>query len=321
MMIEKPTIVFIISHGHSGSTVLDKVIGNHKDGFSAGELLHYSRLYDSDKVFCGCSRHYIVCPFWQDVTKELVNSEHISNKDLSHLFNTYFIMVLRKSWLTDSLRLLLGYLGVSSFLKEEHTKAIENTGHLYDVLFRKTKAKYIVDSGKSADRAFFLSRVLKDTYDFKFIHLIRDGRAVLGSFHRKEIVFNLKGEDGTIEHKKKKRKVNPRRIVWSWILRNIYSSFFLWTTPSRNKARILYEDFTRSPDEIIKNLIHKFGLPQDGNRTALAGSENHMMGGHAARVNATEVRNSKPTWKEKVPSGMQRYFSRYAGWLNKFYGY
>jgi hypothetical protein len=63
------TIVAIASAGHSGSTLLDLLIGNHSRITSAGEMNRVS-LYAADRA-CACGEPVASCPYWERVRRTL----------------------------------------------------------------------------------------------------------------------------------------------------------------------------------------------------------------------------------------------------------
>jgi hypothetical protein len=59
------TLVLIASAGHSGSTLLDLLLGNHSMVSSAGEMNRLS-LHAPDRV-CACGATVTACPYWNQV--------------------------------------------------------------------------------------------------------------------------------------------------------------------------------------------------------------------------------------------------------------
>ena len=62
------TIVYIMGRGHSGSTILDLVMGNHEEMRTVGELTNGFRVAG---VLCSCGARLDECEFWRDVRAEL----------------------------------------------------------------------------------------------------------------------------------------------------------------------------------------------------------------------------------------------------------
>jgi len=71
---EPATLILIASAGHSGSTLLDLLIGNHPMVSSAGEMNRLT-LHAADRV-CACGATVTSCSYWNDVRAALSKSRH-----------------------------------------------------------------------------------------------------------------------------------------------------------------------------------------------------------------------------------------------------
>jgi hypothetical protein len=61
-------VIFILGSGHSGSTLLDLMLGAHKLAFSAGELSKLWGYSGPDvKKTCACGQRIADCDFWNEV--------------------------------------------------------------------------------------------------------------------------------------------------------------------------------------------------------------------------------------------------------------
>jgi len=68
--VEAPIrVLYIAGEGHSGSTFLDIMLGNHPDVFGAGELSNLPRGGWIDNEYCTCGRQANDCPFWSYVRR------------------------------------------------------------------------------------------------------------------------------------------------------------------------------------------------------------------------------------------------------------
>ena len=71
--LPKPTVVYITSRGHSGSTLLSLMLGGHPKVVSGGELKMLINPKSESKL---CSCHFVTperCPFWSEVQRHVVN--------------------------------------------------------------------------------------------------------------------------------------------------------------------------------------------------------------------------------------------------------
>ena len=85
-MVKK--LVYIASLGHSGSTLLDLVLGSHSKYIGLGEIAQVLKDSKDDflktrKVRCSCGEFMNDCEFWSPVTTRIAAS---SNKDMTRLY-------------------------------------------------------------------------------------------------------------------------------------------------------------------------------------------------------------------------------------------
>ena len=62
-------LVLIASAGHSGSTLLDLLLGNHSGVSSAGEMNRLT-LYPEERL-CACGATVAQCPYWSGIRAQL----------------------------------------------------------------------------------------------------------------------------------------------------------------------------------------------------------------------------------------------------------
>jgi hypothetical protein len=80
-----PTVIFIAGEGHSGSTLLDLLIGSHSEVVSAGELMRLAFAGSTRKDTgeqCTCGATTEVCGYWRAVNTELGTSAGLSIETL-----------------------------------------------------------------------------------------------------------------------------------------------------------------------------------------------------------------------------------------------
>jgi len=112
MKNNKIKVVFIAGSSHSGSTLLDKVIGSHPNGISLGEIyLTYKRFKDKPEQFdnqkCSCGVNGSNCLFWQKIFTIWTEKNAKSYNQAYSLLLDHFITVYGKqAFLIDSSKYL-----------------------------------------------------------------------------------------------------------------------------------------------------------------------------------------------------------------------
>ena len=62
-----PTVLYLGGAGRSGSTLLERMLGQLPDAVAVGEIVHLVRRGLLDDEDCGCGCPFSVCPFWTKV--------------------------------------------------------------------------------------------------------------------------------------------------------------------------------------------------------------------------------------------------------------
>ena len=83
-MEKKLNIIYIGGNGHSGSTLLDIIIGNDKKCFSAGELINVTRKGILEE-YCSCKEKVQNCEVWCDVLRRWDKKRSISREEYEKL--------------------------------------------------------------------------------------------------------------------------------------------------------------------------------------------------------------------------------------------
>src|SRR5215218_1700745 len=68
--------LYVMGRGHSGSTILDILLGGGAAVESVGELVSGLRRYDG-KERCACGRPMRGCPFWAEVRRRFEAEGHL----------------------------------------------------------------------------------------------------------------------------------------------------------------------------------------------------------------------------------------------------
>lgn len=138
-MENKINIVYIISNGHSGSTLADLLIASHPKVTGVGEIKRFHHyVSQKDTQYCTCGELISNCPLWSQVLKNLTHDYSLPVDS-----ETYFE---------------------------------PRNADLFEEINRINSTTWIVDSSKTTGR---LDQLLNsDRFNVMILHLIRDGRAV-----------------------------------------------------------------------------------------------------------------------------------------------
>jgi SAM-dependent methyltransferase len=168
------SVVFIGGYARTGSTLLDRLLGQIQGFESFGEVRHvWDRGFLGNQL-CGCGAPFRDCPFWREVVDvafggfERVNALEISTLKGSVDGFWNIPRILTGGWTASHRRQVGGYR--------------EALASLYSGMQRVSGARYLVDSTKDPQHAYMLRSI--PGFDVRFVHLVRDSRPVAFSWGR-----------------------------------------------------------------------------------------------------------------------------------------
>ncbi|MDJ1172839.1 sulfotransferase family protein [Roseofilum capinflatum] len=164
-------VVFVISMGRSGSTLVELMIGSHPDAFSLGEISKLPQMVQKGRDFW----YPEDSTFWLDNFTKAELKQFAAGMS-NHRLHRYIPLKLE--------RLVREWLGNDEILNP------------YTILFSKTKQSILTDSSKEVS---WISNKLKarefrqNKIDAYLLYNVRDGRAVINSYLRfkKDSIENL----------------------------------------------------------------------------------------------------------------------------------
>jgi len=313
-MKQENRIIYICGSGHSGSTLLDLILGSHSQIMSLGEIGQFSR-YFRDNESCTCGAFVLQCEFWRAVRKNLLLS---FGQDLFSPPPDYSVSFLpghkklkrQKSWVwrqfyCKSLT-AIGFLG-SSLLFHAGVKFAPSVSKglayniaLFNAVTQASHAKYLVDSSKSWFR--MKSLYLWKPKSIKIIYLVRDGRGVVYSHIRKQ------GISAALAAQRWARTQKSNL----WMLRSI---------PQDHWRLVRHENLTKDPKNELSGLCDWLGLSYEPTMLNFRSIIHHTMAGNRMRFGGENKIVNLELWRSGLSAYDLNTFAQIAGKLNKFFGY
>jgi len=306
-------VLYIAGWGRSGSTLLDRLLGDMPVYFSLGEFRHaWARSYKNNEL-CGCGKPFRSCIFWSGVRDELEPDldpeekaclQRLCNRGLAgpELLRSWFLVETGRatpSRHADSLLRLLG--------------------KMYSTIARHSGAGILVDSSKSAPYARIIAHV--PGIDLRVLHVVRDSRAVAFSRKRKRRRPEIHWE----------RAYMPTFSVWwsacEWMAGNSLAQAVPVGTRSIPYCRLRYEDFAQDPRAVLQRTLQSLELPDqlddvfvDESRIELASA--HTVSGNPMRFKSGPLDiYHDDEWQGRMPSADRRIVSALTWPLLIRYGY
>jgi SAM-dependent methyltransferase len=268
-------IVFIGGYARTGSTLLDRLLGQI-DGFASfGELRHVWERSFLGNQLCGCGRRFLECPFWEEVARRAFGGFEPADA----------ASVLRDKRAVDSfwdIPRIVGCGGGAGYRRrlEAYTKRLDA---LYTSMQEVSGARFLVDSTKDPQHAFVLRSI--PGFDVRMVHLVRDSRPVAHSWTR------VKRRPEVVWEARDMPRHSALRSAMAWDLANVATG----AAPRLGMPYVLvrYEDLVRDPPAEIRRLAEALELgPVDlgfihGTRARLEPA--HTVAGNPIRFDEGEV--------------------------------
>jgi hypothetical protein len=233
-------VLYIAGSGRSGSTVLDRILGQLDGFFSVGEL---SNLWERGVVAgrrCGCGQPFDRCATWTAVLREAFGDGAGPNAER--------LVALARAQAGPAR--VPGVLARGVRLDDPATAEYRRTlERLYLAVQRVSGCRVIVDSSKSPVYAELLATI--PAVDLYLVHLVRDPRATAYSFLRRKALPDF-GDDRLM------RRQPPLVSARRWDLWQTTTEL-LWRRKPGRYLRLRYEDFVRRPQQGVRRVLALVG--------------------------------------------------------------
>jgi hypothetical protein len=270
-----PAVVFIAGSGRSGSTLLERTLGEMPGFVNVGELIDLFRREASRAERCGCGRQFADCPFWAGVgerafagwTDPLLADVHPLQR-----------RVAQQRYLP---RLLLMPLAGRAFRADVATYGACYAS-VYRAIAAEAGAPCVVDASKWPVQALALHR---GGIDVRVIHLVRDVRGVA--------------------HSLTKRAKKPAATAARWV--SYQGQAGLLGRCGVPVTRMRYEDFVSQPRRAVETALTELGLPYRPAHLDHIGdvhvtlSASHGIHGNPSRFGSGEVTlRADESWRDRM---------------------
>jgi hypothetical protein len=237
--------IYIMGRAHSGSTILDVLLGNSERIHSVGELV--SGIGSADYL-CSCGKPLRSCPFWSEIGAR-------SGDDGGMVWGA----AARASVARAHVRNLVATWWARPGAAPDLDRLADATRRLAAIISAASGKPAMLDSAKEPTRALFLLKFLDET---RLIHLVRDPRQVVASYY-----WRLESDRG---FRFLRRRYRPTRLrplflmvaAASWLLGNLICELIARVDPGR-VLLVRYEDLCTRPEAELRRIGAALGLPVD----------------------------------------------------------
>jgi hypothetical protein len=305
-------VLYVGGLGRSGSTLIERLIGQLPGVCAVGELVHLWERGVTDDERCGCGEPFSQCPFWELVGKAAFGGW--DEIDISRV-GALRAQVDRNRFIPALARRRLG-----PATRRRLSEYTSYYARVYAAVAQVSGCDLVVDSSKHASLAFCL-REAPDV-DLRVLHLVRDPRAVAYSWSRQ-----VRRPD--TDRPSYMTRYSPATAAMQWNIQN--AAFGLLSRTGCPTMRLRYEDFTAEPEPTLRRVAGFAGLPaQDSYPFLTAGGTSvsaQLGGGHSVSGNPMRFTTglvpirSDEQWRTHMPRAQQRAVTALTLPLMAGYGY
>jgi hypothetical protein len=302
------TVLYIGGLGRSGSTLLDRMLGQLPGFFSAGEIRDLWQRGIRENRLCGCGQPFAECPFWSAVGREAYGGwdqidvdEVIALKEHVDRHSRMPLLISPRMWPPFDRRL---------------QRFVEILAPLYSSIHQVGGTRAIVDSSKAPSTAYLLRHV--PGLDLRAVHLVRDSRGVAFSWTKQVQRPDVLGKVVYMH------RYSPFRMGMRWVTRNLQMeriakhgvprSFVRYETlveqPRREMTRVLSEldqDFRQGDLDFISDGVVTLGT----NHTVMGNPLRMTSGPMALKLDDQWRTAMDPRQRSMVTLLTRRFLRRY----------
>lgn len=283
-------VLFVGGWGRSGSTLLDRVLGQVPGFFSAGEV---REIWDGGCLRnrpCGCDKPFLDCEFWAEVGRQAFGGWQ--KLDLDEILRLRY--AVDRPWLVPALRISFAMPRLAA----DVARYVDVLDALYRAIFDVSGAEVIVDSSKIPSHAYLLRRL--PWIDLRMLHLIRDSRGVAYSWQK--VVTKDAGSTG---HGEYLHRYGPVAASVRWLVYNGQTSGIAHRgVPYR---RLRYEDLMADPRKWTQRILEFAGAERrDADLPFITDHEvrfghNHTVDGNPIRFSTGSVQlRPDEEWRRRL---------------------
>lgn len=270
-------MIYIAGYGHSGTTILDLILGNHPQIRSLGEVSNLFEFISEDRA-CSCGQTLENCGIWSNVLREI---EAIGDRSWTEINNISRMVENGKVRDAPSI----------STYKKIWSHVVKS------VSSEDREIKYVVDSSKTTYNNRYRVQILNGVTETKIIYVIRDPRAVLWSALRK---------------KKRMKSANTNwksmvvaRTLFGWLYSNMIA-LKLRKDESYSVLTVNYESLVKNVEfeleRISRHLSVDFkGLIESVKVNGIQTGHNHLIGGNRLKKSDSIYLQHDDEFLRKIP--------------------
>lgn len=313
-----PRVLFLGGLGRSGTTLIERVLGELPGVTAAGEVVHLWRWGILDDERCGCGEPFRGCPFWRSVGQDAFGGGLADDGAGWSPSLARRMLALRAK--VDRARYLPQLAAPTSaqLRRADLTSYVGAYRDVYAAIADCSGARVVIDSSKHSSLAYCLRHAAD--IDVRLVHVVRDSRGVAYSW-TKEMA-----RPEAAAGRRLMTRYTPTRSALLWNANNAALATLAQLGVPRLVVR--YEDFISDPTAAVRRIAGFAGVPVSVDAlsflspTSVRLTPAHTVAGNPMRFLTGDVTLRRDdAWRGSLPVGQQRLISALTGPMLSRYGY
>jgi UDP-N-acetylglucosamine transferase subunit ALG13 len=310
----RSTVLFLGGFGRSGSTLVERLVGELPGACALGEVVHLWERALRDDELCGCGERFHECPFWRKIGDVAFGGwDNLDPRHVLSLKHTVdrnrYVPQLAAPQLRPAMRRAVA----------EYVRLYER---LYAAALQVSGATVLIDSSKHASLAFALR--WSPQLDLRVLHIVRDSPGVAYSWTKRVRRPEAAAEEDYMP------TYSPARAGLLWSAYN--GMFELLAARGARTRRLRYEDLLADPTGSLREVASFAGLNAEtaaglvthgrGDMAVVELSATHTVAGNPMRFDTGRVTLRRDdAWRSGLPEREQRVVTTLTAPLRIRYGY
>ena len=279
-------VLYIGGTGRTGSTMIDQLLGQFGSYFSGGEMAFFWSRGIGAGAICACGEPVGSCSVWSHAVASITEDpDRVADR---------MVALRRRFWSPHVFAMWIP--GFSRRRLQEIAELPRTVEQLYEDVAVEQGIEVFIDSSKEPHYSYILRE--GSDLDLRFLHLVRDPRAVGRSWQRRKVEAGL-ATDEIME-----QRSSPIASAY-YMFSNIVSEIF-WGNRPQQYAFLRYEDFVAEPAAILESIGEFAGSPIDPSSvldgTSFAIGQMHTSWGNPSRVGRTSITiRQDDAWRTELP--------------------
>lgn len=291
----RPQVLLIVGSGRSGSTLLERALGEVAGVAALGEVVHLWDRAVRDDELCACGQPFGACPFWSGVGRRAFGGWERVDADAAVHRRHEVIRTRRVPELLTA--------SPSSAWRAQRDRLAADLATVLAAAQAESGARLLVDSSKMPAYAALLMRA---DVDLRCVQVVRDPRGVANSM-RKAVPRPEAASGDDLMH-----RTSPAQTALWWSAFDLVAGM-LGVVGSVPFTTVRYEDFAADPVTTVRQVLDFAGLPAtpgdlahvSGDRVVLGPT--HQVAGNPVRFRTGEVEIRRDdAWREQLPARDRR---------------